>query len=233
TLHNTRCLQLECTAAFDASDLAETVDRVAERIDNAAEVAFAYGNREHLAGASNGLALCNVGEFTEHNNANLILFKVLGKAQGAVCEAHELVRHDAGETSDVGDTVSSIDNGADLGLLCLLGLVRGRKVFQRIANLIGADAEFCHFVLSCSRRSHGPRGEVAQLRVAGEGRSLACQLQAQVVETRTDAAVDHVFADLDANAADQRGVDDGGYAHRSPGVLLEQARDAALLFPGE
>jgi hypothetical protein len=41
--------QLEGAAALDAGDLAEAVDRVAERVDDAAEVALADGSGEDLA----------------------------------------------------------------------------------------------------------------------------------------------------------------------------------------
>jgi hypothetical protein len=46
-------------------DLAEAVDRVAERVDDAAEVALADGDGEDLAGAGDRLALLDATELTE------------------------------------------------------------------------------------------------------------------------------------------------------------------------
>ena len=49
-LHHAGGLELQGAAALDAGDLAEAVDRVAERVDDAAEVAVADRDREDLAG---------------------------------------------------------------------------------------------------------------------------------------------------------------------------------------
>ena len=50
-LHDAGGLQLERAAAV-GRDRAESVDRVAERVDDATEVAVADGDREDLAGAA-------------------------------------------------------------------------------------------------------------------------------------------------------------------------------------
>ena len=115
-LHDAGRLELERAAAL-AGDLAETVDRVAERVDDAAEVAVADGDGEDLAGAGHLHALDDVVELTEHDDADLVLVEVLGEAQGAVGEADELVRHDAREALDVRDAVGGVDDVTDLGRL--------------------------------------------------------------------------------------------------------------------
>ena len=43
TCHNARSLKLERATAFDVCDFTETIDRLAERVDDAAEVALAHG----------------------------------------------------------------------------------------------------------------------------------------------------------------------------------------------
>lgn len=139
TRHHTGSLELECTAALDLLDLAEPVDRLAERVDHAAEVALAHGHREHLAGAGDLLALLDAGELAEHDDTDLVLLEVLRQAERAVREADQLVRHHAGETLDVGDAIGCVDNSADLGLLRLGRLVRRREVLQRVADFVRAD----------------------------------------------------------------------------------------------
>ena len=53
--------------------------------------------------------------------------------------AHELVRHDAGQALDVRDAVGRVDDGADLGRGGAGGLVRGDEVLQRVTDDVGAD----------------------------------------------------------------------------------------------
>ena len=82
-LHDAGRLQLE-RATPVGGDLAETVDRVAERVDDAAEVAVADGDREHLAGAGDLLAGLDAGELAEDDDTDLVLVEVQGEALRAV-----------------------------------------------------------------------------------------------------------------------------------------------------
>ncbi len=116
-LHDAGRLQLERAAALDAGDLAEAVDRVAERVDDTAEVALADGHREDLARAGHLHALFDAGELAEHDDADLVFVEVQREAERAVREADELVRHDRGQTLDVGDAVGRVGDVSDLGLL--------------------------------------------------------------------------------------------------------------------
>ena len=147
-LHDAGRLQLEGAAAV-GRDLAETVDRVAERVDDAAEVAVADGDREHLAGAGDLLALLDARELAEDDDADLVLVEVQREALRAVLERHELVRHDAGQALDVRDAVGRVDDGADLGRRGAGGLVGGDEVLQRVTDDVGADREFCHCSSLC------------------------------------------------------------------------------------
>src|SRR5690606_10378059 len=106
-------LQLELTAALGC-DLAETVDGVAQRVDDTAEVAVSDSDREHLAGATHLLAGLDPGEVSEDDRADLVLVEVQGQALRAAVEREELVRHHTGESLDVRDAVCSIHDGADL-----------------------------------------------------------------------------------------------------------------------
>ena len=93
-VHDAGRLQLERAASL-RRDLAETVDRVAQRVDDAAEVAVADGDREHLAGAADLLALLDAGELTEHDDADLAHVEVEREAERAVLEPQQLVGHRA------------------------------------------------------------------------------------------------------------------------------------------
>ena len=79
-LHDAGRLQFERAAAL-GRDLAEAVDRVAERVDDAAEVAVADGDREDLAGAGDLLALLDAVELAEDDDADLVLVEVLREAR--------------------------------------------------------------------------------------------------------------------------------------------------------
>ncbi len=178
-LHDARRLQLE-RATTGGRDLAETVDRVAERVDDAAEVAVADGDREHLAGAGDLLAGLDAREVAEHDDTDLVLVEVQRQALDAVGEPDELVGHDAGEALDVRDAVGGVDDGADLGRGSGGRLVRGDEVFQRVTDDVGADGQICHGVPSCGmsvagrpRHVRSPRAGSSSLRVAAAGRSGA------------------------------------------------------------
>ena len=130
-------------------DSAEAVERVAERVDDAAEVAVADGRRR-------GPRRCGVTsmpssmplELAEDDDADLVLLEVQREAGGAVGEADELVGHDAGQALDVRDAVGGVDHGADLGRGGLAGVVRGDEVGERVADVVGADAEIGHRIPS-------------------------------------------------------------------------------------
>src|SRR5690606_7490700 len=69
-LHDAGRLELEGAAAA-RGDVAEAVDRVAERVDDAAEVALADGDGEDLARAGHLHAGDDAAELTEHDDADL------------------------------------------------------------------------------------------------------------------------------------------------------------------
>ena len=103
--HDARGLQLQGAAAVGL-DLAEAVDRVAERVDDAAEVALADGDGEHLTGALHRLALLDAAELTEDDRTDLALFQVEREAEGAVLELQQFVRHGRGKALDLRDAVA-------------------------------------------------------------------------------------------------------------------------------
>src|SRR5690606_39135872 len=75
--HDARGLELEGTTTAGL-DLAEAVDRGAERVDHAAEVALADGDGEDLTRAADRLALLDLVEVTEDHDADLTGVEVEG-----------------------------------------------------------------------------------------------------------------------------------------------------------
>src|SRR5690606_27692972 len=140
-------------------DLTETVDRVAERVDDATEEGVAAGRREHLARAGDGHALFDARDLAEHDDADRVLVEVESEAERAVVEAEQLVRHGAREPLDVRDAVGRVDDGADLGRRGLGRLVAGDEVLERGTDLVRADRDVCH--VSSLEWCVGRRGQPA------------------------------------------------------------------------
>src|SRR5690606_7044155 len=111
--HDAGRLQLEGATAL-GGDVAQAVQRAAQRGDDAAEVAVTDGDREHLAGAADLLALLDPVELTQDDDTDLAHVEVQRQAQRAVLEAQQLVRHDAGQALDLRDAVTGQDDATDL-----------------------------------------------------------------------------------------------------------------------
>ncbi len=142
-LHHRGRLELE-GAALLGLDLAEAVDRGAERVDDAAEEGVADGHREHLAGALDLLALLDLGEVTEDDDADLVDVEVEREAEGAVLELEQLVGHRRGQALDVGDAVTGVGDAADLLARGRARLVGAYVAVQRVPDLVRTDRELRH-----------------------------------------------------------------------------------------
>ena len=97
-----------------ACDRALAVERVAERVDDAAEKASPTGHAHHLAGAADGLALLDVLPLAEERDADVVLLEVERDADDAVLELEPLERDAVLEPVDAGDAVADLEHGADL-----------------------------------------------------------------------------------------------------------------------
>ena len=142
-LHHRRRLELEGAAGVGL-DLAETVDRGAERVDDAAQEVVADGDREDLAGTADRLALLDLVEVTEDDDTDLAGVEVQGEAQRAVLELQQLVGHGRGQTGDPSDAVAGLGDRADLFLARRLGLVVGDVLLQCVADLLRTDRKLRH-----------------------------------------------------------------------------------------
>ena len=173
--HDAGSLELQRATALERGDLAEAVDRGAERVDHAAEVAVADGDREDLARATHDLALLDLVEVTQDHDADLAGVEVQRDAERAVLELEQLVGHDRGQAADAGDAVRGLGDGADLFLAGRLGLVVRHEALKSVADLVRTDGQLRHFISPvlwvCSKSSWmSVTGQPASLRPASSRR---------------------------------------------------------------
>ncbi len=136
-------LQFQGTG-LGGDDLAEPVDRAAQRIDHPAEEAVPDRDREDLAGAADLLAFLDVFGLAEDDAADLGDVKVQRQAQHAAMELQQLIGHDVRKTLDPRDAVAGDDDPADLLPLpdgCLVGV---DVVPEGGADFLRSNGEFSH-----------------------------------------------------------------------------------------
>ena len=107
-------LELE-RPALGGLDRALAVDRVAERVDDAADQRVADGDAGDAAGAADGLALLDLLPLAEERGADVVLLEVERDAGDAVLELEHLQRDGALQAVDAGDAVADLQHLADLG----------------------------------------------------------------------------------------------------------------------
>ena len=146
-VHHAGRLQLQ-RAALVGLDLAEAVDRGAERVDHAAHEVVADGDREDLAGTADRLALLDLVEVTEDDDADLAGVEVQGDAERAVLELEQLVGHRRGQAGDPRDAVAGLATVPTSSLLAADGLVVVDVLLERVADLLRTDRKLRHFPAS-------------------------------------------------------------------------------------
>ena len=99
---------------FVGCDRPFIVDRLAERVDDAADHGIADRNAHDASGALYLVAFLDFGVFAEQHRADLIFFEVHGDAGHAVRERQKFAGHDVVESIDTRDAVAQGDDGARL-----------------------------------------------------------------------------------------------------------------------
>ena len=112
-LDDARRLELE-RARLGRGDRALAVERVAERVDHAAEEPVADRHAHHRAGAAHRLALLHVLPLAEERDADVVLLEVEGDAHDAVLELEPLERDAVLEAVHARDAVADLEHGPDL-----------------------------------------------------------------------------------------------------------------------
>ena len=179
------------------------VERVAERVDDAAEERLAHGHVHHRAGAADGLALLDVLPLAEEGDADVVLLEVERDADDAVLELEPLEGDAVLEAVDARDAVADLEDGPDLGEIGL-DVVLLDPLLQDRGDLFGAEL---HRGLSFFN--------------SGSGDELATE----PVQAAAHACVDAQRAGLEDEAADEVGVDRARRLDRAAGRLLDLADD--------
>ena len=94
--------------------------RIAERVDHAAEQAFADRHVHDGAGALDGLAFLDLAVLAEDHDADVVGLEIERHAAHAVLELDHLAGLHVVEAVDTGDAVADREHLADLGDLRLL-----------------------------------------------------------------------------------------------------------------
>ena len=98
-------------------DRALAVDRLAERIDDAAEQRFADGHRRDAAGAAHFVAFFDFVVGPHDHDADVVLFEVQRDALQAVGKLDQLGRAHAAQPVDAREIRADLDDGSDLVFL--------------------------------------------------------------------------------------------------------------------
>ena len=96
-------------------DVALAVERVAERVDDAAEQRLPHGDLEQAAGALDLVALLDLVPLAEEHGADVVRLEVEGQPGHVVRQLQELHRHAVVEPVDARDAVGHGQHGAHLG----------------------------------------------------------------------------------------------------------------------
>ena len=89
------------------------VDRLAERVHNAANHGVAHRDAEDLAGALDLIAFANLGVVAQQHRADLILFEAHRQPGDIVGKLEQLAGHDLVEPVQARDAVAQGDHGSD------------------------------------------------------------------------------------------------------------------------
>ena len=133
------------------------VDRLAERVDDAAHERLADGHRDDALRAFDGVALLDEARLAHEDAADVALLEVQREAVDAVREFEELARHDLLEAVRERDAVADRHDGSDLVDVHALRDA-GELGLDELGDFLSAD--FRHVGASFSEVSG--RGECVQ-----------------------------------------------------------------------
>ena len=128
-------------------DRAAVVDRLAERVDNAADHGIAHGHAENLAGALDLIAFADLGVVAENHRSDLVFFKAHGQARDTVRELQQLAGHDLVEPVETCNAVAQGDHRSDF-VDAHLGVVICDLLLQERCDFVCFDLRHaCGFLL--------------------------------------------------------------------------------------
>src|SRR5712671_1579801 len=140
------------------------VDRIAERIDHAAEQALADRGIDDGAGALDGLAFHDLAVGAEDHDADVVGLQVERHAAGAVLELDHLAGLDVVEAVDAGNAVADGQHLSDFGDFSLLAEILD-LVLQDRGNFRGADVHQPASFIACLIELSLVRSELSTMRL--------------------------------------------------------------------
>src|SRR5665213_596064 len=150
--------------ALGRLDRALAVDRIAERVDHAAEQALADGGIDDGAGALDGLAFLDLAVGAKDHDADVVGFEIQRHAAGAVFELDHLSGLDVVQSIDAGDAVADGQHLSDFGDLSLLAEILD-LVLQDRGNFRGADVHQPASFIACLIALSLVRSELSTIRL--------------------------------------------------------------------
>ena len=127
-------------------DRALAVDRLAERVDDAADQLFADRHRDDAAGPLDRVAFLDVRELAEQHGADAFLFEVQRDAEHAVRELEHLAGHRLLDAVHARDAVADRDDRADFGDVDVDG-VAADLVADDLGDFFGFDVHVISVLL--------------------------------------------------------------------------------------
>src|SRR6478735_8274743 len=150
--------------AFGGLDRTLAVDRIAERVDDAAEQALADGGVDDGAGALDGLAFLDLAVGAEDHDADVVGLQVQRHAAGAVLELDHLAGLDVVQSVDAGNAVADGQHLSDFGNFSLLAEILD-LVFQDRGNFRCADVHQPASFIACLIELSLVRSELSTMRL--------------------------------------------------------------------
>ena len=144
-------------------DRALAVDRIAERVDHAAEQALADRHVDDGAGALDGLAFLDLAVVAEDHDADVVDFEVERHAAHAVLELDHLAGLHVVEAVDAGDAVADRQHLADFGDFRLLAEILD-LILQDRGDFCGADIHQPASFIACLIALSLVRSELSTMR---------------------------------------------------------------------
>ena len=129
-------------------DVALAVERVAERVDDAAEQLLADRDLEQAAGALDGVALLDLVPLAEQHGADVVGLEVQREAGHVVRQLEHLERHAVVEAVDARDAVADREDGADLGQVRAALFEALDPLLEDARDLVWLDLHVSHSVSS-------------------------------------------------------------------------------------
>src|SRR5262249_42105262 len=151
-------------AALGRGNRTLAVDRIAQRVDHAAEQALANRRVHNRARALDRLAFLDLAVVAENHDTDVVGLKVQRHAADAVLELDHLAGLDIIQAVDAGDAVADRQHLPDLRNLCLLAEILD-LLFENCGDFRGPDIHQPASFIACLIAFSLVRSELSTMRL--------------------------------------------------------------------